>query len=479
MKNTLKQGTIYLTIASIIFIITGYIINVILGRLLGPVSYGSYGVIVSLISLVNVLQTSGFTQSASKYIAEDETKAPEIFRSALIIQMIATVSITIAFFFLAPVIATILNDKSLTPYIRLAAVIFPLYGYYALLIDYNNGLHNFKKQALLNTIYSITKTVGVLSLAFLYQLKGVIFGLILAPLLPILNGFYFPKKVRFHFPYKKLIFFSLPLIGYIIFSTLQQTVDLYFVKAMTGGKEPGFYTASQNISRLIYFATIAVSSVLLPAVSRYVRQKAYAQAKVTIFKALRVTLLLVAPSVVLISATSNQLVTLIYSHEYIDAGPALALLVFGYASFTFYSILCAILNGAGRPVLSFVLSVVGVTVNALACYYLIPTQQLQGAALANFIGNFSVTLVASLIVYKLFAVSLFSLNSLKIVAASVLIFFLAKLLPVPLLLLPILYIALFGIYFSLLLFMKEITNDDITLVKSLIPNFSKYKKQHD
>ncbi|MGI0060215.1 MAG: hypothetical protein ACREBJ_10660, partial [Nitrosotalea sp.] len=112
-------------------------------------------------------------------------------------------------------------------------------------------------------------------------------------------------------------------------------------------------------------------------------------------------------------------------------------------------------------------------------YYLIPTQQLQGAALANFIGNFSVTLVASLIVYKLFAVSLFSLNSLKIVAASVLIFFLAKLLPVPLLLLPILYIALFGIYFSLLLFMKEITNDDITLVKSLIPNFSKYKKQHD
>lgn len=472
MTGQLKLGTIYLTLSSIIFIITGYIINVILGRVLGPVSYGTYGVIVSLISLVNVLQTSGFTQSASKYIAEDETNAPEIFRSALTIQMVATLSITILFYLLAPGIANILHDPSLTPYIQLSAIIFPLYGYYALLIDYNNGMHHFKKQALLNTLYSIAKTIGVLSLTFLYELKGVILGLILAPLLPIINGFYFPKKIKFHFPYKKLIFFSLPLIGYIIFSTLQQTVDLYFVKAMTGGKEPGFYTASQNISRLIYFATIAVSSVLLPAVSRYVRQKAYVEAKATIYKALRLTLLLVAPSVVLISATSNQLVTLIYSHEYVAAGPSLALLVFGYAAFTFYSILCAILNGAGKPISSFVLSIIGVALNALVCSVLIPTEQIQGAAVANFIGNFSVTLIASVIVYQLFQVSLFSLNTVKIVTASMILFLFAKLISVPIFLLPILYIFLFGIYFLILFIMKEITRDDVHFVKTLIPIFS-------
>lgn len=477
MNENLKKGTLYLTISSLIFIIIGYFVNIILGRFLGPVVYGSYGVIISLISLVNVLQTSGFTQSASKYIAEDESHAPEIFRSALIIQMVATLSIFILFFLTANLIGSILNDKSLIPFIQLSSIIFPLYGYYALLIDYYNGLHNFKRQALLNILYSVTKAITVLSLAFLFQLKGVIIGLIITPIVPIIKGFYYPQKIRFHFPYKKLIFFSLPLIGYIVFSTLQQTIDLYFVKALSPGKDPGYYTASQNISRLIYFATIAISSVLLPVVSRYVKQKQFIEAKKTIYKALRMTLLIVAPSILLISMTSNQLVELIYSRTYINAGSSLAILVLGYGFFTFFTILCAILNGAGKPNISFVLSLIGVVINAVACLALIPQLNIQGAAIANLIGNMIVTIIAFVLIYKMFHVSLITKNTLKIILSSFVIYFLANVITVPLLLLPLLYLLLFLFYGLALWLLKEITSEDIALIKSVLPNWLVKRKQ--
>ena len=55
-----------------LFILVGYAINIVLGRLLGPINYGIYGVLVSLISVANILQTSGLTQSMAKYIAANE-----------------------------------------------------------------------------------------------------------------------------------------------------------------------------------------------------------------------------------------------------------------------------------------------------------------------------------------------------------------------------------------------------------------------
>lgn len=50
----------YSGISQTVFILSGYIINFWLAGYLGPENYGIYGVIISLITIVEPIPTSGF-----------------------------------------------------------------------------------------------------------------------------------------------------------------------------------------------------------------------------------------------------------------------------------------------------------------------------------------------------------------------------------------------------------------------------------
>ncbi|HDD36463.1 MAG TPA: hypothetical protein ENF50_03240 [Archaeoglobus veneficus] len=79
MSQFITKGTIYLGIAQLLFLISGYAIHVGLGRLLGPELYGIYAVVVSLITVVNLILTTGIPQTVSKFVSE----RPDLARSIL------------------------------------------------------------------------------------------------------------------------------------------------------------------------------------------------------------------------------------------------------------------------------------------------------------------------------------------------------------------------------------------------------------
>lgn len=477
MANSLKTGTIYLTLSSFIFIVTGYFINVWLGRFLGPTDYGNYGVIIGLISLVNMIQTSGLTQTAAKYIAENEKDGDAIFKSALNIQIVATLIISTIYYLSAPVIADLLNDNSLVPFLQLSTLIFPLYGLYALYIDYYNGRHNFKKQAIINSLYSITKLVAVLLFAYFYHLKGVLWGFIVAPFLSILAGFYYPKGSVNSFTYKKLLLFSIPLIGYVIFSTLLQSLDLYMVKSFLSGEYAGYYTASQNISKLVFYATISLSSVLLPSISKSVSNNLLAKAQSTISISMRYALMLIIPSVLLIATTSNQLLELIYSSVYTPASVSLSILAFAYGFFSIFTILCTIINGSGKPKYSLLLSLFGTIIITLLCILLIPQYNIVGAAIASLVSNFLVMLIAAIYISNRFNKFINFYSLIRIILSSIIVSVVAIFIILPVTMLPLLYLALFAIYLLLLKVMKEFNENDTKIILSVLPSkiLSKYK----
>lgn len=467
MKTTMKQGAIHLTGASLLFIVVGYFINIILGRFLGPVQYGIYGVLVSLISVANILQTAGLTQAMAKYIAENEEISDEILRSSLILQTVISLGLTIIFFIIAPYIALILRDDSLTNYIRLAALSFPIYGFYALFVDYYNGRHFFKKQAFLTSMYSLSKAVSVIILGYLFSLKGVLVGYIIAPLISLFLGFYYPKRILFRFPYKKLIIFSLPIIGYIIFSTLLQSIDLYFVKAMLSPESAGYYTASQNISRILYFATLAVSSIMLPTISQNVQRKLLNKIQEAITTSLRIVLLILAGGIALISATSHELLIMIYSNLYSAADESLSILAISFGFFTFFTLFATILTGAGKPKVPFVLSLFGLIMNMLLCFILIPYYQLTGAAVASLVSNVIVMSIAAGAVYRQFSALLSIRHVLTISSGGCLAFLCARVLTENNFFLPIIYVLTFSMYVLFLIITNELTREDVKQLRSI------------
>jgi stage V sporulation protein B len=472
MKTTLGKGALYLSISSIILMLVGYIVNIFLGRTLGPAEYGTYGILISLVTAVNLMQTAGLPQAVSKFIAENDTHANSILKSGLIIQIISTLVMTCSFFLLANPLALLLHDQRLVSYIQLASLIFPFYGIFAFYTGYYNGLHNFKRQAYLNIIFAIVKLIAVIGLVFFFHLFGIIWGLIIAPFVAFLFGLRLPKQTLLHFSYKRLIVFSLPLIGLAIFSNLLQSIDLFFIKSLLQDNAlTGFYTANQNIAEIPFFAITSLAAVLLPGISKSVSQNRYEQTQTIITKFLWVTLLLLLPSIFFISATSKELITFLYSSAYQAGSASLAILAIGSCFFTIFIVLTMIMSGAGSPRIAFYLSAAGLLLNAVLCAFFIPTWKLEGAALATSVTAFLVMIISFIWLYKKFHVFLPMKSLLKISIASFIVSLLTKLITIPIATLPLFYIFLFLCYFLLLYFMKEISKDDFILAKSFLPDW--------
>src|ERR1700760_1419286 len=93
-SGNLGHGAIYLTLSGLAFLLSGYATNVWLGRRLGPHDYGRYGVIITLISSVNVMQVAGLPQALSRFVSEGRHPPDRLPITGLRIQAVVTLAVS-------------------------------------------------------------------------------------------------------------------------------------------------------------------------------------------------------------------------------------------------------------------------------------------------------------------------------------------------------------------------------------------------
>ncbi len=475
--NNLSKSGFYFLIASVIFVLSGYLTNIWLGRYLGPTLYGIYGIVISIVSLFSITQNTGIPQSISKFISENEKKTENVFKAAIILQLYSTGVISLAFFVFAHLIAIALKDQDLTIYLRLASLVIFINSFYYVYLAYYNGLHLFKKQAVLEISYSLAKLFFVVGISYFYLLHGAIVGFIIAPLVAILIGFKLPLFKVSAFPYKKIIRFSLPIIGVAMVSTLAFSVDLYLVKfLLNSNKEVGFYTANQNISRIPFYALNALGGILFPSISRYVSKGDIPNAQNIIRNSFRAILLILIPGSLMISATSSPLLEFLYSSEYIPAANSLSILIIGVSFFTAFALQSSIINGLGKPNISLGISLISVIVTSALCLLLIKPLHLNGAAISTTVGSIIALGLSSSYIYWKFKVLISFKSILKIIFASLVLYFLAKVIYYPPVFLPFIYIILSLTYILILIILRELTKSDWEIIRGLMPRRTRITK---
>jgi O-antigen/teichoic acid export membrane protein len=450
--------------------VSGYFINIWLGRLLGPSDYGNYGIIIGLMTSVNIIQTTGLPQATSKFISQGKYKTGSVLKASVRLQIYSSIVFTILFFLMAPLFARLLNDVELTPYLQLASLVLPSYAMFSLYVGYYNGLHEFRTQAILNIIYSIAKAVLVIALVYSFHLFGAIVGFIISPLVALI--FFLrkpPKEENTHYLHWPLIRFSLPIIGFSILSTLLISLDLFFVKSFENSASAGLYNAAQNIGRIPYFALNAFALVLLPTISQSLNNNEKGITIEKIRTAIRYLLMILLPLSALIAVTSEGLLKLIYGVHYLLAANALTILVLGLAFASLSMTLASILNAFDSPSSSMFSAGIGIIFAILADLILIPKFGLSGAAFGTTLGAlFSV--LSSYIFLKNKAVSAIPVaHTLKILAATTILILSAKALS---------NLGLFtklvipsGLYLLALFVLHEISKNDVD-------NLMKFLRKH-
>ena len=69
MTQSVSTGMAYLMASEFSFILSNYLLHILVARSLGPVKYGIYGILMSLYLINRAFLNTGFPRAVSKVIA--------------------------------------------------------------------------------------------------------------------------------------------------------------------------------------------------------------------------------------------------------------------------------------------------------------------------------------------------------------------------------------------------------------------------
>lgn len=466
---SIEKGAFYLLIAKIVFFLSGYALLFVLGRfVLSPAEFGIFGVVLSIISLVNIILISGIEQSVSKFVSETPAKAKAILRQALKIQLVFSLAIFLLLFLSADYIAFLLNDPRIAFYLRVSAFVPLLQPFFAAMTGYLNGLKDFRRQAIFTILYRTLRAGFPILLALAgLSLFGAFAGISLAALVALAAcaafvGIGMPE----HFPKKKLVLFSAPIILYILLQNSFLSLDLLFLKALVFGENSslfaGYYTAAQTLAIGPLELATTLSIVLFPLVSETVYTGKKEKSLFYIRNAYRYAFIIVAPLSAIAIANAPALITLVYGMPYAPGASALAILSLAFVFFTIFIISETIISAKGSPHKAMLFALIAVIADIALLLALVPALGLDGAAIASTISMAFGCLISTAYVFRHFRAFPFK-STAKTIVACIALVVASAFIPATGLLMIAKYVFLLAVFLAAMVLLGEIKKADIRL----------------
>ena len=392
------RGTVFITLAKIWFMISGYGIHFVLARLLGPEQYGIYQVVTGIVSIINAVVVTGTYQTVSKHISPEPFKAGSIKAKSLRLQALIGGGIALGFFLLAPVVARLLNDVRLTPFLRIAALITLSYSFYAVYTGYFNGLKRFLAQATLDITYSTFKLTFVVLFVWLgFGVAGGVGGFVLAAASVLAVSAIAGRggEKNGTVGTRELLAFQANLIFFTLVFNLLQKVDLILIKSMSSpvaeiaSTNAGYYGAAINLANLTYQIIISVTFVIFPLISASTFESDQEKTRSYISNTLRYSLMIMALVSTLFAANANEVISVVYKSEFLAASPALSVVSYGMLLFGALYVVTTVISASGRPSVSLRLGLLSLVVSIVLNALLIPSYGIVGAAIGTSVAMFA------------------------------------------------------------------------------------------
>ncbi len=411
MKQSLRHGTIYLIAAQVSFVLSGYATHIGLGRFLGPADYGIYAVVISLMTMVNLILSTGIPQAVSKYVAHQDGNELHVKKTAQNMKLTFSLVLFLIYYYFADQLAIMLNDPGLTPYLRLSSLIVPAYALQALYIGYFNGLKEYGKQSLMVILYSVFKVVFILGFAVTsYALYGAITGFIISSVAVFALGFFFVRSTDKKFQSssnkstlisaRTILDFATPIIFYSVATNLIMSFDLFFVKAYLTDMDVGIYSAVSTISKVPFYIIAGIYGALFPAISSMSVHNDRSQMTMHIIRSVKYSMLVLVPSTLFVVIFSKQVLSFLFSEQYSAGSTSLGVLTIGMGFFGLFSLFTTVINGIGQPRVSMFMSLIVLVLDIFLNQLFIPSYGVVGAAMATCISCLMGLAISFLYVYR-------------------------------------------------------------------------------
>ncbi|RSX53674.1 polysaccharide biosynthesis protein [Bifidobacterium goeldii] len=480
----MKRGLILNLLSNVMFFISGYALHYFLGNTMPPAAYGIVGTIITVLDFEYMFVSNGARQSLASQISRRRYDIRDVIAKTTAFQLLVIAIFFCINFFGAPLFGTILGDDSLDFYFRVAAGLIVVNGLQVILLGINDGLQRFGTSALLSTVYPIAKLGVIPLIIFVFRddpVLGVEVGFILAVAFTILLGCTllaaanhapFRERRADRIPFREVAKHTLSFSFFFIMVSLVLSMDTLVVKAtVRPAAMAGYYTGAMNFGKIAYYLLQAFATVSLPVLAKLIGERRRTDAVQRMQEFVMLAFTFILPICVIISTSSSSLLAAFYSADFRVAAPALSMLTFSNFFMGMTVLLNMALNSFGSSRFSDALSIVSLVVTIPLFIAAATYGGISAIALASMACT-GLAMLATLLRVRATAGAPISRRSWIVLGANVVLAALSAavfhLAPTDnLLILAVLYAALYGVYLGVALIAKIGPFADLRNLKAL------------
>ena len=390
MSTSASRGAIVMVAGRGLFFVFGYLVVVLLAREMGPVAYGAYGVIMSVLVWLEQSARHTVPAAAAKLVAETPNQAGAIGSAALALNFILHAVMFVAFWLIAPWLETWFAIENGTYLFRLAAVDLPLFGIYVALQGIYQGQRRFHRIVVAELGYAFVKLVGVIVIvrmgisiekALIVNIAASAGGIAV-----LFTWSVFTRREQWHVHTRAIAAIAAPVAVYSVTTMLASSLDIWVLDVQTSAAASatlGIYIAALNVARVPSLALAALSQVLLPSVARAAADNDDALVRHYVNQALRFCLILYLPICLVLFASPERLMQLIYSSTFSGGAGMLVILVIAQGFMGGSVDLCVGAHCRGQGAVLGVLTVLTIVFACPIMVWLVNVASGIGAAIAT------------------------------------------------------------------------------------------------
>lgn len=385
------RGVLFLSLATATAILGGYVFHVVAARWLPTAEYGSFVVVLSIITWAENLQGAALS-GAAKAVSEDHRRIHSALRFS--VKWFLPSGLIVGFLLLAaaPFIASGLGDHVLMALLILAAAEIPLTAVLRMTARFSGVMRRYAMSSAINSVYALGRTVfgSALIVLGLGAFGGIAGQLAATALAAGIGVFLLLRAIRGleKVDYPQMLGRSISWAGYssvyaVAISTLI-AMDMWCVKALIpDAAQAGFYGAAFALARTPKFLMQAVTGAVFPRVSLALAQGNTQLAAGVTKEAFRILIIVFVPLCVLVGESASEVVNFLFSDRYSSAGPPLIILMTALSVYALFQLLLSLTVAADRPGLRTAFALGLVPVGLSLNFLLIPVYGINGAAAAT------------------------------------------------------------------------------------------------
>jgi len=388
VSQTTVSSAVSLTVADIVAQVVNYGIQIGLSRYFTPAEYGHFGIIASILVLLEVVLRWGLPRAISYFVARDRDTAQDTLKKWVGLQAIFGLSCFLVFVWFADNLALVLGDAKLSDYLYACAPFILTSALVPAYTGFLNGLGAFTQLAGSRAVSHLVKLLLVT--VFLYAgagIYGVIAAYTVSPLIIIAYGCFFVRSRSWStgksVGAKHIFRFGFPLFIAALAISLLMRIDLFMVQSILGDQiRTGLYTAASSLMRGPFFLTLGAAAVFFRRTAQ-LRAESLSMVREFVSRVFRYYILALAPIPLILYATAEATIRMVFGDTYAMAVPTFEVLSFCFAFMVLYNVVTTFIAALARPQFAMILALVLIPVQVLLIYVGIVTHGLVGVALAT------------------------------------------------------------------------------------------------